>query len=154
MMRIRLSTNAGKKVSRAIKLPDYYRSASGRISKRLAGAAVWYAKLSAPKFTRNLKKSIYKDRISKQNYIVGYGKEAQSYARFIEHGFTPHWIPIEWVQKHHRNPGARGKRVRHPRAFVLSKRSVSKGPLQSGLDYAQRKKSRIARRELRKVGGL
>ena len=43
------------------------------------------------------------------------------YAPFIESGFAPHWIPIEYMQIHTNNPGQIGSRllVPNPSKYIL-----------------------------------
>lgn len=45
------------------------------------------------------------------------------YAAAQEFGFTPHIIPIEYIEQHLGNPGARGRFVKNPTAFVMVSKS-------------------------------
>jgi hypothetical protein len=93
------------------------------------------AKMRVPRWTGLLARSIDFKRPTKQSIEVGIYGVAARYGILQEEGFTPHWIPAEYIEQHVSNPGTRGIDTRNkggaagtvgsPRAWVMSRRKAA-----------------------------
>jgi len=66
--------------------------------------------------TGTLKKGIGRKEDGPKTWEVGYFGKSRRYGRYVERGFRPHWIPVEYINIHRQNPGQKG----HP----LSKEEI------------------------------
>ena len=123
MIAIRMKNNIPRVSGALIKLPNQLDKSAETIGKEWAK---WVQKAAkrAPSFTGTLKANIKAEKEkSKKGYktwIVGVFGKASRYGRYVERGWTPHWIPIDYIWQHQANPGQKGEYVDNPSGWVLS----------------------------------
>lgn len=79
--------------------------------------AVRYATASTGSYAKSLYPVIH-NRSTTVNLKVA---SELYYGIHLDSGFTPHWIPIEYIEQQEENPGVPGKRVEGTRKWILSK---------------------------------
>ena len=108
---------ANKVVKLFNKLPGNINSEGDKLVLRIVKSLQRRARMRAPVETGNLWESIQARKASKGVAIL----EVDSpYAMAQEFGFTPHWIPIEFVEQHLADPGIPGQWVDNPKGWILS----------------------------------
>lgn len=90
--------------------------ALNEIARRLRMKMMGYA----PFETGNLMDSIKSFRMKNSVQI----RVNAPYAAMQETGFTPHIVPIEYLEMHLSNPGVRGNWVNDPKGFVMVSKST------------------------------
>lgn len=73
------------------------------------------------------------------------------YTEFVEYGFTPHWIPIEFITQQFTNPNSVGKFVQNPKSWVISNPSNAIGFIQNSISSMEENQSQIIEREIANV---
>ena len=159
MIAIRITTNIPRVAGRVAKLPNRLESYSGDIGLAWANDVVSGAKRRAPHDTGTLKKNIDYRRITKKGgivstkrFVVGiYGKAAR-YGRYVESGWKPHWIPVDFIYQHQESPGQKGQFVEEPSGWVLSHPyNVRTGFISDSLESSIRRLPTIVKRTLSKL---
>lgn len=90
--------------------------ALNEIARRLRMKMIGYA----PFATGNLMESIRSFRLKNSVQV----RVNAPYAAMQETGFTPHIVPIEYLENHLSNPGARGTWINDPKGFVMVSKST------------------------------
>lgn len=117
MMRMTLRSNIPRVAGRYAKLPKRFEAATVEISEEWAKEVKKGAKLRVPrgrggfKNTGTLRNSINMRQKGNKTWAVGVYGKAWRYGRYVERGFRPHWIPIEYIEQHKANPGQKGQYV-------------------------------------------
>ena len=159
MFMVRIHTTIPRVAGRLKLLPKRLEKKSERIGIAWAKAVRKSAKLRAPKDTGTLANSIEFRQImnktgkySVKRWEIGIFGKAYRYGRYIERGWTPHWIPIEYLEQHRENPGQKGQYVENPSGWVLSHPfNTRTGFISSALLATKRNLPNILKRELGKL---
>lgn len=109
MIHLKITSNIKQVRARLAKLPMKFEKYSRELALELAKFGKKNAKLRAPVATGTLKDGIDYKRISDKTYSIGVYGKASRYARYVERGYRPHWIPVAYMELHYSNPGAKGK---------------------------------------------
>jgi len=109
MAKVVLGTNLPKNYGRrlAIKID---KETAPLLALELAKFAKKSAKLRAPRDTTFMAESIGYEMVNEKEYLIGVFGAAGRYAKFIEEGFTGHYIPVQYIELHEMNPGTIGSR--------------------------------------------
>lgn len=159
MIAIRIHTNIPHVSGRLKLLPQKFEKKSERIALAWAKAVRKSAKLRSPRDTGTLANNIdyrfiqnTKGNISQKRMVVGVFGKAFRYGRYVERGWTPHWIPVEFIEQHRANPGQKGQWVDNPEGWVLSHPfNTRTGFLSAALDATKLKVQDIIKREFARV---
>lgn len=117
MMRMTLHSNIPRVAGTYAALPKRFEKAAVEISEEWAKAAQRNAKLRVPRGrggfrnTSTLRNSIGIRQKGDKTWTVGVYGKAWRYGRYVERGFKPHWIPIEYIEQHKANPGQKGQYI-------------------------------------------
>lgn len=118
MIHITMRTNIPHVSGRISKWPNKMEKSAHQIARVWAKAVQKSAKLRAPRNTGTLVKNIEARGVANKTWSIGVYGPAYRYGRYVERGFSPHWVPIEYLEQHENNPGAKGQFVANPRAFI------------------------------------
>ncbi len=108
MFQITMKSNIKEVTGRIAKLPEKFELVASDISLEASKQVVKTAKNHAPRATGTLRESIEYRKIGNKTYEIGVYGAASRYAGYVERGFTPHYIPIQYIELHYSNPGMRG----------------------------------------------
>lgn len=147
-MAIRISTNIPNVSGVLSKFPRKMEESAEDIGEAWAKWVTKRAKknLGPVRFTGKLKasiKPIQKSRKVWEVQITG-GEKVMRYGTHVEKGFSPHVIPLDYIDQHMSNPGAKGTWVSKPKGFFVSKPKHT-GFLSKALVVSKKQLPRITR---------
>jgi len=154
MIRMKLTSNIPDLRGKVVQIPNKLNNSAVDIGLGWAKWVVKSAKLRSPRFTGSLARSIgITGHPSPKVYTVGFmdGTPGAAYGMAVENGWTPHWIPIEWIEDHRASPGTRGQYIENPQGWMLSHSANTRTKfMESALDASVRAIPKIITRELDK----
>jgi len=152
MIRLTITTNIPDAIGVMKELPERFRSVATGIVKGWADASVKKAIETAPRFTGTLASNLIAMEITKQRWGIAITGPAANYGRYIEKGFAPHWIPIDYMEQHRGSPGQKGQWVDNPSGWMLSHPygATNTGFIRRAIINASRELQRIGNNELKK----
>lgn len=151
MMAIRMKSNIPHVRGVLSKFPNKLDIASEQIGQEWANMIVKMSRAQAPVFTGTLRDGIKATPTGKKTWVVGIYGKAYRYGRYLERGFTPHWVPFEYIQQHMENPGVKGTPVGDPVGYFLSHaNNTNTGFISKSFNRSKSRLPRLVRKDLNK----
>jgi len=155
MIAIKISTNTSKVESKLIELDNQINKMAPELAEAMAKEVKKNAKQILGAVFHpggNLANSIkYWEGTGKNHYVVGPTGSTRRYAKYINKGFSPHVIPIEYVEQHRGSPGQKGQYVDQPQGWVMSMpKPGAFGFMNRALMHGEKSFDRLANKLIRK----
>lgn len=122
-----MRTNIPRVAGKIAQLPKKFEAAAEDIGKEWAfsvkrGAKAILSRKISKKYSRELIRGIDVRQLGRgtKTFEIGVYGRANRYARYIERGFKPHRIPLDYIDQHMNNPGQKGKYVKPLKSYILN----------------------------------